>query len=118
MEFRASVNTGRPILVSRQSLRRLLHVMTISYAAVIATFFLLALAPTATDPLKPFGALAIVGIGMTVFWISLGTLAQRLGRSWIVWVGLTLLTKPIGPVVACIRMKILVDRATRTVGQA
>jgi len=102
---------------SRQSLRRLLHVTTLSYAAVVATFFFLALAPSLTDPLKPFGALAIVAVGMTAFCVSLGKLATRLGRSWIVWVGLSLLTKPIGPIVACVRMKILVDRATNKVGQ-
>lgn len=43
-----------------------------------------------------------------VFYVSLGMLAKRLGRSWIVWIGLTFITKPIGPFVAYFRMRRLV----------
>lgn len=39
------------------------------------------------------------------FFVSLGRLAGRLKRRWLVWVGLTLLTLPIGPFVSYVRMR-------------
>jgi len=45
------------------------------------------------------------------FYISLGLLAKRLGRSWIVWVGLTIITKPIGMFVAYFMMNQKVTEA-------
>ena len=44
-----------------------------------------------------------------LFYISLGILAARLGKSWIVWVGLTIIAKPIGTIVAYFRMRLLVN---------
>jgi 4-amino-4-deoxy-L-arabinose transferase-like glycosyltransferase len=101
----------------QQSLRKLLHLVIGSfigsYAAVVLAFLFVALTPSHSGPLAALLAPAIIALGFTLFYISLGKLAKRLGRSWIVWVGLCILTKPIGPIVACIRMKMLVDRATR-----
>jgi hypothetical protein len=34
-----------------------------------------------------------------VWYVSLGILANRLGRNWLVWVGLSFLTAPIGPLI-------------------
>jgi predicted branched-subunit amino acid permease len=34
-----------------------------------------------------------------VWYVSLGMLAHRLGRRWLVWVGLSFITSPIGPLV-------------------
>lgn len=34
-----------------------------------------------------------------VWYTSLGMLANRLGRRWLVWVGLSFITSPIGPLV-------------------
>lgn len=46
------------------------------------------------------------------FYLALGVLASRLGRSWIVWVGMSMITNPIGPIVAYVRMRQLVENAT------
>lgn len=43
------------------------------------------------------------------FYIYLGTLAKHLGKSWIVWVGVSVFTNPIGFFVAYFRMKKLVS---------
>lgn len=50
-------------------------------------------------------AMLVGGFG---FYICLGILAKRLGKSWIIWVGLTVLTNPIGAFVAYFRMRSLV----------
>ena len=34
-----------------------------------------------------------------VWYVSLGMVAHRLGRRWLVWVGLSFITSPIGPLV-------------------
>ena len=48
--------------------------------------------------------------GALVFYVALGMLARRLGKSPIVWVGLTVITTPIGPLVALPWMLILASR--------
>ena len=45
------------------------------------------------------------------FWISLGVLASRLGRSPIIWVGVPFITSPIGPIVAYFMMRSRVQSA-------
>ena len=43
--------------------------------------------------------LIIMVVAGLVWYVSLGILAHRLGRSWLVWVGLSFITSPIGPLV-------------------
>ncbi len=54
---------------------------------------------------------AVVWLAGVAFWISLGTLARRLGRSVIIWVGLTFITSPIGPIVSYFFMRSLATSA-------
>ena len=49
-------------------------------------------------------------LGALVFYVALGMLARRLGKNPIVWVGLTVITTPIGPLVALPWMLILAGR--------
>jgi hypothetical protein len=44
-------------------------------------------------------------VGSLIFYVFLGMLARRLGKSWILWVGLTIITKPIGTIVAYLMMR-------------
>jgi len=45
-------------------------------------------------------------LGLNIaFCISLGLLASKLGHRWFVWVGLTIITNPIGFVVAYLMMR-------------
>lgn len=52
--------------------------------------------------------LSVLLIAGIVYYVSLGILAKRLGKSWITWIGLTVITKPFGPVVAYFLMRRLV----------
>jgi hypothetical protein len=40
-----------------------------------------------------------------MFYISLGQLAARMGKSWITWVGLSFITSPVGPIVAYMALR-------------
>ena len=53
------------------------------------------------ESISSFAALlAIISIiAGPVWYISLGMIAKRLGRRWFVWVGLSIITPPIGPIV-------------------
>jgi len=42
---------------------------------------------------------ALMVLSGPVWYVSLGMLANRLGRRWLVWVGLSFITSPIGPFV-------------------
>lgn len=68
-----------------------------------------------TEQGEGLGALVLVFVVVwlagVAFWISLGTLARRLGRSVIIWVGLTFITSPIGPVVSYFWMRSLAKNA-------
>jgi len=71
--------------------------------------------PLFIDKMTPGAAAAllftIVASGV-VFLVSLGILAARLGRSWKLWVGLTVIT-PFGPFIAYFMMRKLLKQATR-----
>lgn len=53
------------------------------------------------DGISPVAMLLVIlmVVAGSVWYISLGTLANRLGRRWLVWVGLSFITSPIGPLV-------------------
>jgi hypothetical protein len=56
--------------------------------------------------------LAFVMLGSSLkFWVALGMLSSRLGRSPIVWIGLPIITSPIGPFVAYFWMRGLAKAA-------
>lgn len=57
-----------------------------------------------------FGAMVVGGL---TFCVSLAKLASRLGRSPIAWVGLAILTSPIGAFVAFPWMLIIVSKAQK-----
>lgn len=67
-------------------------------------------------PIDNLASIAYLISGLSIlicigsFYISLGMLAKRLGKSWITWVGLTIITSPFGPVVAFIGMCSLVKK--------
>jgi len=85
-----------------KQLRGPLKGLDISFgASIISTMLLIALASK-----KPEGVLGMIML-ITVlvmviaglcFYIYLGILATRLERSWITWVGLTMLTGPFGTI--------------------
>lgn len=53
----------------------------------------------------------IFPMSVLFFLVSIGVLAKYCGRSWITWVGLTILSKslgPIGPIIAYIKMRNIV----------
>jgi hypothetical protein len=70
-----------------------------------------------SHPEPPMPLVLIVGaimcVGALAFYISLGQLAARLGSSWIIWVGLSVLTAPVGPIIAYIAMRTKVADARR-----
>ena len=97
-------------------LSRPFQVLTWSFVVTVTCFVIVIMLASGepTKGLSPFESIAILAMvisGLT-FYVSLGMLAKRLGRSWIVWVGLTFITKPIGPFVAYFRMRHLVQNAT------
>jgi hypothetical protein len=50
-------------------------------------------------------ALSVLAASGVAYYVVLGMLADHLGRSWVVWVGLTLITKPVGPFIAYLMMR-------------
>lgn len=91
---------------------RILQFLTWSLIVEVSGFvslIVIAIVDTSEDllPLKIVCALAIFA-ATPPFYICLGILAKRLGRSWITWVGLTFITKPIGPFVAYFKIRNLV----------
>lgn len=92
---------------------RLMQFLTWSFVVGVSGFVSLVvigiIAPSKSlTPLEIVCLLAIVS-GSIPFYICLGVLAKRLGRSWVTWVGLTVITKPIGPFVAYFKMRNLVN---------
>ena len=72
------------------------------------------LLPLFLDEITPGAAAALLFTILasgTVFLVSLGILAARLGRSWKLWVGLTVIT-PFGPFIAYFMMRKLLKQAT------
>jgi hypothetical protein len=65
-------------------------------------------------PVEAILLLLMVAAGW-VWYITLGIIAHRLGRRWIVWTGLPFITAPIGPLIAYLLMlgHIKADRDAR-----
>jgi hypothetical protein len=61
--------------------------------------------PPTVESLSVIGVVGLLYAAGWLFAASLAVLAHRTGRSWIVWLGLTWLTAPIGPVVAYMSMR-------------
>jgi len=59
--------------------------------------------------------LILMVVAGPVWYISLGMLAKRLGRRWLVWVGLSFLTAPIGPLVTFPLMRRHIKAAQQTI---
>jgi hypothetical protein len=83
--------------------------LTWSLAAILASLaIVIALAnldePNGMTVLKT-AALSVLATSGLAYYVVLGMLADHLGRNWIVWVGLTLLTKPVGPFIAYLMMR-------------
>jgi hypothetical protein len=93
-----------------------MKVLTVSFLLEIAGVALLILLPNSSSrDLSPVDITCIfllVGAGVA-FYIALGMLAARLGKSWILWVGLTIITKPIGSIIAYFLMRQRVKDAIR-----
>ena len=98
---------------STARLSRPFQILTWSLIIAVASFVIAMMIASSeqTKGISPFEGIAVLTwvISGLAFDISLGMLAKRLGRSWIVWVGLTLFTSPIGPFVAYFRMRRLVN---------
>src|SRR5688572_470292 len=55
--------------------------------------------------LLALGLSAVVAfLSAPVWYLSLGIIASRLGKSWILWTGVTFITAPFGPPIAYARM--------------
>jgi hypothetical protein len=104
-------------MMNSARLSRPFQVLTWSLAVAVVSIVIVIML-VSREPIKeisPFEGILISSMmvsGLT-FYVSLGILAKRLGRRWIVWVGLTFITKPIGPFVAYFRMRCLVNRAAQ-----
>jgi len=68
--------------------------------------------PEAAQTLSALLVLSIFA-SWIAFYVFLANLAIRLKRSVVVWVGLTFLTQPLGPIYAFTRMSDLVQQALR-----
>lgn len=83
-----------------------------------ALFFVVGTSASATnsDALQRLALIALLAmvIGAVGFYVCLGVLAKHLHRSWITWVGLAMLTSPIGPIVAYFSMRSLAANALST----
>jgi hypothetical protein len=95
---------------------RLMQYLTWSFVAGVSGFLVLMVigivAPsTGLSPIVIVCLLVMVSAGFP-FYICLGILAKQMGRSWITWVGMTFITKPIGPFVAYFKMRDLVNLET------
>jgi hypothetical protein len=94
-------------------IQRLMQFLTWSFATRVSGFVALMVigfvAPSkGLSPIEIVCVLAMLSASFP-FYICLGILAKRMGRSWITWVGLTIITKPIGPFVAYFKMRNLVN---------
>lgn len=94
------------------SLDRLMNILTASFFAQIAVLIFLAAIPVPEIGSIPEAMampifLVVVPVLLVsgfAFWISLGMLAAKTGRSGVVWVGLSFITAPIGSIIAYSRM--------------
>ena len=104
-----------PSVKPRSELARSLAILTWSLAAMCGAFYafvMLALNKVSNPPDVVSSLLVSTTIlAGALFYVYLGVLAARLERSVLVWVGLTFITKPIGPIVAYFRMRRLVQNA-------
>lgn len=106
---------GRPRPPAREvdpgALRRLTDAMTASLVMQAVCMVLPVLVGTMSVGAAAALLFTIVAAGI-VFLTCLGRLAARLGRSWLLWVGMTMIT-PFGPFIAYFMMRSLVKEATR-----
>lgn len=72
-----------------------------SIACFLGAFFLDKTLPDNMFVWVLIGALVVSSI---VFYVGLGLLAKRLGKSQVLWIGGAFVTAPIGPIVAYITM--------------
>jgi hypothetical protein len=87
----------------------LFRMLTWSLAGILVSFALvIGLAhldePNAIPALQA-AALSVLATSGLAYYVVLGMLADHLGRNWILWVGLTLVTKPVGPFIAYLMMR-------------
>ena len=101
-----------------QRLDRLLTALTVSFLVELATtvLFVVLVSASSSEPFSPILAVCLLGMVVAglAFYILLGSLASRMGKSWIVWVGLTIITKPIGSFVAYFMIRQRVKTAIDT----
>jgi len=72
---------------------------------ILNTSFALTWAAVLSVAFLPPVPVAVVAFAAALIWlITLGILAHRLGRSWVVWSGGTIVTDPIGMVVVRVLM--------------
>ena len=93
------------------AMRRLTDAMTASMIAQVVCMILPLFATTMSVGLAAAFLFTIVAAGV-VFLVCLGMLASRLGRSWLLWVGMTVIT-PFGPFIAYFLMRKLVREAIK-----
>lgn len=85
--------------------RGLSQVFIWSFVATVGSFVAMVIMGATTPPhqgITPFEGLLLftMVVGAWVWYISLGIIASRLERRWLVWVSLSFITAPIGPLVA------------------
>ena len=54
---------------------------------------------TSVEAILAFVIVILMLAASLVWYVSLGVLAHRLRRRWLVWVGLSFITSPIGPLI-------------------
>lgn len=87
-----------------------MKLLTVSFAVEIVSYALLIFAANGTESSATPSMLVLacalsIMVASVLFYVTLGILAVSLGKSWIVWVGLTFITKPIGTIVAYFMMR-------------
>ena len=107
-----SAHPALPPHIDVNVLKRLTDALTASMVVQAASMVIPLLARTMTPEFAVVVLLAIVASGL-VFLVCLGMLAARLGRNWILWVVLTMLT-PFGPFIAYFLMRKIVKDAIGT----
>jgi hypothetical protein len=65
-----------------------------------------------------FALLVILIVAGPVWIISLGMIAHRLGRRWLVWVGLSIITSPFGPLFIYLVMRGHINAARKSMPAA
>jgi hypothetical protein len=100
-------------MTNKGGISRPFQVLTRSFIVALANIVILIIVAEGnpTRSISPFEGILIltmIASGLA-FYVSLGVLAKRMGGSWIVWVGLTFITNPVGPFVAYFRMRQLVN---------